>query len=149
MANVTVWQFDSPGGAAGALTRLQTLEVEGMVEIVDVAIVEWSDDFPEPRMTPFRNKALRQLGDQPGSGRLRRAFGSSRSVDVPGVDDAFIERFRGRVTPGTSALCMVVEAADRERLLSTLGSGLRHAELVETNLTPEDEAGVRAMLTDV
>ena len=149
MANVTVWQFDSPGGAAGALTRLQTLEVEGLVEIVDVAIVEWADDLPQPRMTPFRTKELRQLGDQPGSGRLRRAFGGGKSVDAPGVDDAFVERFRGRVTPGTSALCMVVEAADRQRLLSTLGSGLRHAELVETNLSPEDEAGVRAMLADV
>ena len=104
---------------------------------------------PQPRMTPFRTKELRQLGDQPGSGRLRRAFGGGRSVDAPGVDDAFVERFRGRVPPGTSALCMVVAAADRQRLLSPLGSGLRHAELVETNLSPEDEAGVRAMLADV
>jgi uncharacterized membrane protein len=150
MANVTVWQFDSPGGAAGALTRLQTLEVEGMVEIVDVAIVEWADDLPAPRMTPFRSRGLRQLGDQPGSGRLRRVFaGGPKDADVSGLDDAFVERFRERVTPGTSALCMVVEAADRKQLLATLGSGLRHAQLVETNLSPEDEAGVRAMLADV
>ena len=64
------------------------------------------------------------------------------------IDAALIERFQASVTPGSSALCIVAENTDREALARTLGSGLRHATLLETTLTADDEARVRALLAD-
>ena len=149
MAYVTVWRFDSPGGAAGALTRLQTLEVEGLLEIADACMVEWAEEQSSPRTTPFRQAGLRKLVGAPASRRLFGALTSSRGQpDVPGLDAALIERFQASVTPGSSALCIVAENTDREALARTLGSGLRHATLLETTLTADDEARVRALLAD-
>src|SRR5262249_16968521 len=97
MANVTVWLFDSPGGAAGALTQLQTLAIEGVLDLVDSAMVEWSDERPDPVTTPFKQPGLSQLM---GSGRLLGGL-RRRSVEVEGLDHEFVERFHSRVTPGT------------------------------------------------
>jgi uncharacterized membrane protein len=145
MANVTVWLFDSPGGAAGALTLLQTLAVEGVLELVDSAVVEWSDERPEPVTTPFKQPGLRQLTD---SGRLLGGL-RRRSVEVEGLDREFVERFHGRVTPGTSVLCVVAENTDRGRLVESMGSGLLRPTLIQTNLSEQDEAEMRSLLDGI
>lgn len=144
MPNVTVWLFDSPGGAAGALTRLQTLAVEGLLDMVDTAIVEWSEEWSEPVTTSFKRPGLRELSSGATAGRL---LGLGRQkISVEGLDREFVDGFRRQVTPGTSVLCVVAENTERERLVETLGSGLHRATLVQTNLTEQDEAVVRALL---
>ena len=136
MANVTVWQFDSPGGAAGALTRLQTLEVEGLVEIVDAwhggmgrgTVVAANDPVSQAGAAhssvdqPASRAAVR--GTQPVARPGRRAGprrGAGRAVSEP----------RSRRAPPRSASWSRRPTARRWR--RTLGSGLRHATLVETD----------------
>jgi uncharacterized membrane protein len=148
MPNVTVWLFDSPGGAAGALTLLQTLAVEGVLEIVDCAVVEWSDERPEPTTTPFKRPGLRQLTDA-RSGRLLGALRPGRSIEVEGLDREFVDQFHSKVTPGTSVLCLVAENTDRGRLVESMGSGLLRPTLVQTNLSEQEEAAMRALLDGI
>ena len=57
MANVTVWKFDSPGGAASAAARLETLAIEGAGHIVDGAAIEWAESQRKARLTPFRHRS--------------------------------------------------------------------------------------------
>ena len=59
MATLTVWRFDSPGGAPSMAARLDTLAHEGAITIVDGAIVEWAESAGKPRTTQLRHRGRR------------------------------------------------------------------------------------------
>ena len=64
--------------------------------------------------------------------------GAMRDV---GIDDDFISTVRAKVTPGTSALFVMSSDAVLDKV-SDAFAGL-HAELIETNLSEEEEAKLR------
>ena len=66
MTTLTVWRFDSEGGARGALQVLERLQKEELLQIVDAAIVTWPPDRKKPK-----TEQLRSLG---GAGALGGAF---------------------------------------------------------------------------
>ena len=63
---MTVWKFDSEGGARNALQVLERLEKQELIQIVDGAIVTWPPDRKKPK-----TEQLRSLG---GAGALGGAF---------------------------------------------------------------------------
>jgi len=58
-----------------------------------------------------------------------------------GIDDDFIKRVREKVTPGTSALFVLTSDAVLDRVADEFRG--THAELISTNLSAEQEAGLR------
>jgi hypothetical protein len=66
MTTLTVWKFDSEGGARGALQVLERLQKEELLQVVDAAIVTWPPDRKRPK-----TEQLRSLG---GAGALGGAF---------------------------------------------------------------------------
>src|SRR4051812_3055873 len=56
MASLTVWRFDSPGGAVGAAVRVEELAQEGAARLVDAATIEWAHGQSKPRMTRTRSR---------------------------------------------------------------------------------------------
>jgi uncharacterized membrane protein len=161
MATLTVWKFDSAGGAADALTLLERMQKEELLQLVDGAYVTW----PEGRKKP----KTEQLHNMKGAGALGGSFWGllfgliffvpllglavgaamgalSGSLTDVGIDDQFIKEVREHVTPGTSALFVMTsnEVVDKvaEEFKQT------GATLLSTNLSHEQEAQLRSVFAE-
>ncbi len=152
MATLTVWKFDTPGGAEAASKILQGLSRENLVVIHDAAVVEWEEGKKKPK--------TRQLNNLAGAGALGGAFWGllfgliflvpllgaavgaatgalSASLADVGIDDTFIDGVRDQITPGTSALFVMTSDAVLDKVRDAFGND--HPELILTNLTKEQE----------
>lgn len=156
MATLTVWKFADPNGAEQALTTLEGLQKQGLIEVLDGAVVNWPADKKKPK--------TRQLHSTTGAGALGGAFwgllfgliffiplfGAAIGVatgaligsmtDV-GISDDFIKSVRDQVTPGTSALFLMSQNAVVDRVRSAFAG--TNAQLIHTNLSEEQEAKLR------
>src|SRR5262245_22350471 len=56
MASLSVWRFDSPGGAAGDSVRIDELAQEGAARLMDAATLEWPEGQSAPRTTRTRSR---------------------------------------------------------------------------------------------
>lgn len=152
MATLTVWKFDSPGGADNAVETLRSLEKQELITVHDAATVSWPADAKKPH--------TRQLNDMVGSGALGGMFwglllgliffvpllgaaiGAASGAlggalsDV-GIDDDFIAETREKVTPGTSALFVMTSDAVLDKVHEAFAG--QRPELVHTNLSNEQE----------
>lgn len=161
MATLTVWKFPTADAADEAVRTLEQLQSQELIKVHDAAVVSWPADKKKPR--------TRQLHNMAGAGALGGAFwgllfgliffvplfglaiGAAAGAiggsfaDV-GIDDDFIKRVREQVTPGTSALFALTSDAVVDRVRESLG-GLK-AELLETNLSQEDEAKLREVFAE-
>ncbi|HEY2204482.1 MAG TPA: DUF1269 domain-containing protein [Pseudonocardia sp.] len=156
MGTLTVWKFDTAGGADNALTLLQRLQKEELIQVNDAACVSW----PEGRKKP----KTEQLHSLTGAGALGGSFWGllfgliffvpllglavgaamgalSGSLADVGIDDDFIKKVRDHVTPGTSALFVMTSNVVVDRVLDNFkDSG---ATLLSTNLSTAQEQQLR------
>jgi uncharacterized membrane protein len=161
MATLTVWEFPTAGGAEEAVRTLERLQSEQLIKVHDAAVVAWPADKKKPR--------TRQLHNLAGAGALGGAFwgllfgliffvpffgmaiGAAAGAiggamtDV-GIDDSFIKRVREEVTPGTSALFALTSDAVIDRVRDAFAG--QQAELLETNLSSEQEAKLREVFAE-
>jgi uncharacterized membrane protein len=161
MATLTVWKFPDADGADQAVRTLERLQSEETIKIHDAAVVSWPSGKKKPR--------TRQLSSLTGAGALGGAFwgllfgliffvpffgmaiGAAAGAlggamaDV-GIDDDFIERVRQQVTPGTSALFALTSDAVIDKVREAFSS--THAELLETNLSNEEEVRLREVFAE-
>lgn len=145
MPTLTVWIFDSPGGAASLATRLDTLAKEGALDLVDGAVVEWPESSGKPHTTHLRSGVERTIGASLGVGRLTGARKGKveASLHQAGLDDETIELVRGELTPGTSTLVLSSAEADPARLVEAFGGRLTRARLIHSNLPEAEETRLR------
>ncbi|RMI09455.1 DUF1269 domain-containing protein [Cellulomonas triticagri] len=159
MATLSVWKFETPEGADRAEGALQALQKQQLIQVHDAATVSWEPGRTKPK--------TRQANNLAGAGALGGTFwgllfgllffipllgaaiGAAAGAlggalaDV-GIDDDFIRSVRDRVTPGTSALFLLSSGAVPDKVLAALKEQNIHGELVQTNLSAEDEARLRA-----
>ena len=158
MATLTVWKYPTAQGAKGSLVNLEQLQREELITIVDAAVVSWPEGKKKPRTEQLHHLAgdgalsgtfwgmlfgliffVPFLGAAVGAG-VGAVSGKLRDV---GIDDEFISQVREEVTPGTSALFLLSEGAVRERVAERF-EGYR-AELIRSNMTPEQEQELQAV----
>ena len=158
MATLTVWKFDDADGAQRALDLAEDLQKQHLIVVLDGAVVSWPPDAKKPKTT--------QLHDLAGAGALGGAFwgllfgilffipligvalgaaagalgGSMKDV---GIDDDFIKSVREKVTPGTSALFALTTDAVFDKVRAAMADAGLHAELINTNLSDEQETALR------
>ena len=163
MATLTVWKFDTPDGAQRAEEALVALQKQELIKVLDAATVSWEEGKKKPKTRQANSLvAAGVLGGMfwgllfgiiffipiiglavgAASGALVGAL-----TDV-GIDDDFIASVREKVTPGTSALFVMSTGAVLDRVHDELRERGIHGELVQTNLSAEQEAQLRAMLED-
>ena len=156
MATVTVLKFSTAEGAGEVLEQIQDLQTRHLIKLHDAAIVSW------PRGT--KGPVTRQLVDLVKYGALGGMFwgmlfgvifftplfgmavgaamgalgGAFRDY---GIDDEFIQRVRGAVTVGTSALFLMTSEAVLDKVASALKD--RKFEVIATNLSTEQEQRLR------
>lgn len=155
MATLTVWKYDDAGAAAEVKDTLADLQREGLIQIIDAAIVEWEPSRKKPR--------TRQLHNLAGAGALSGSFWGllfgllffvpllgmavgaatgalAGSLTDVGIDNDFIKRTRESITPGTSALFLLTQQAVADRVAERLPVT---GELIHTNLSDEEEQALR------
>jgi uncharacterized membrane protein len=156
MATLTVWKFDSATGADEAVATLESLSKQELISIHDAATVSWAAGKKKPK--------TRQLTSLTGAGALGGAFWGmlfgllffipflgaaigaafgalgGKMSDV-GIDDDFIDAVKEKVTPGTSALFVLSSGAVIDKVHDAFKGA--NAELIQTNLSDEDEAKLR------
>ena len=159
MATLSVWKFDDPQGADRAEAALVELQKQELITVHDTATVTWPADNTKPK--------TRQSHSTTGAGALGGTFWgllfgliffipligaaigaglgalAGSMVDV-GIDDDFIDSVRKHVTPGTSALFVLSSDAVIDRVEQSLASQNLRGTLVQTNLSAEQEAKLRA-----
>jgi uncharacterized membrane protein len=155
MATLTVWKLDSANGADEAVAVVKRLQQQQLLQLEDAAVISWSSNAKKP--------TIRQLHELVGPGALGGAFWGllfgllffvpllgaaigagigalvASTADV-GIDDKLIKDLRSKITPGTSALFLLTSNAVTDRLGDELSAFRGHAELIESNLSREDEA---------
>ena len=158
MAALTVWKFHTADGADKALSKLQELQKQQLIQVIDAAIVSW----PEGRKRPKTYQAM----DTTGAGALGGAFwgmlfgliffmpflGMAMGAAIGalsghftdyGINDDFINNVKSKVTEGTSALFLLTGQVTIDKVEAAFTPEER-GELIQSNLTNEQEAKLRA-----
>lgn len=161
MTAFTVWKYDTPDGAARGASILERAAQDGLVTVVDHAVVSWPVGAKRPTTTHGKDETRRWTGWGALWGLL---FGAMFAVPVLGVaagaatggllkareglgiTEEQLGRIREQITEGTSALFVVTDSADLDRL----GERLRgwHSKLLETNLTEGERKILRETVGD-
>jgi uncharacterized membrane protein len=148
MTAFTVWKFDTPEGAGKAATRLEGVADEGMITILDHAVVSW----PTGASRPVTKQVHDSFRHGSGWGALwgllfgalffvpligaaaGAAIGAvAKATEGVGISKEELEKIRSEVTEGTSALFLVTEDGDLDRVGERFHG--THMKLVDTNLT--------------
>jgi uncharacterized membrane protein len=161
MATLTVWKFDTAEGAEEAEGILRGLAEEQLITVHDAAALTWEEGKKKPK--------TRQAASLTGAGAMGGAFWGllfgliffvpllglavgaaagalTGSMADVGIDDDFIKRVREQVTPGTSALFLLSSGAVLDKVKDAF-DGMK-PELIQTNLSDEDEAKLREVFTE-
>ena len=148
MTAFTVWRFDALDGAERAERSLKDCEREGIVKILDHAVVTWPEGAERPVTTHGREEAWRGTGwgalwgvllgalffVPVVGGVVGAAVGAiSKMTQDTGITRKQLETIRTEVTPGTSALFVVTEETDLDRVGDRFQAP--HSKLIATNLT--------------
>ena len=153
MTTFTVWRFATPEGATHATSVLTDAEDDGLVRIVDHAIVTWPVGATRPDVDHGHDSSKRAAGwgalwgTLGGAlftvplvgGAVGAAIGAlSKATQDTGIRKEDLERIRTGVVEGTSALFVVTDEGNLDRL----GERLRGVDktLVSTNLTDAERA---------
>lgn len=153
MTTFTVWKFEDAAGAAKAEGALKAAASEGVVKIVDHAVMTWPDGAARPDLhhshdDPERGAAWGALWGILGGALffipvagavIGAGVGAlAKSTAGTGITERDLERIRTEITPGTSALFMVTAGADLDRLGERFHG--RDARLISTNLTEAERS---------
>jgi uncharacterized membrane protein len=148
MTTFTVWKFETPDGAEQAAKYLKIAQGQGVLTVVDHAVVSWPLGADKPDTHHVHD-----------SGRSGAAWGAlwgvlggalfmipvagavvgaglgilAKTTEGTGIKKADLETIRTEIVPGTSALFMVTENADLDRLGERFSG--KNAKLINTNLT--------------
>jgi len=154
---LTVWKFDSPDGADLALQKIAELSKQQLITVADAAVVSWPMGAKKPK--------TRQTQSTTGAGALGGAFwgmlfgllffvpflgmamGAAMGALMGhfadyGINDDFIKQVREKVTEGTSALFLLTANATIDKVAAAFEG--THMELIQSNLTQEQETALRA-----
>ena len=148
MTTFTVWKFDDPNRAEQMSKILKDAAADGLVHVIDHAVVTWPEGSAKPETHHEHDRAWRGTGWGafwgivigglflvPVVGGVVGA-GIGHMTQGVGIDKEKLERMRSEITEGTSALFAVTEEGDLDRL----GERFRgvHFRLIDTNLTPAE-----------
>ena len=148
MTASTVWKFADPDGAGRAESALQAAASDGLVKILDHAVIRWPEgaDAPETHHrhdNPKRGAAWGAVWGVLGGAlflvpvagaALGAGIGAlAKATEGVGITKGDLERIRTEIVPGTSGLFMVTEDADLDRLGERVN--IRAGTLISTNLT--------------
>lgn len=161
MTTFTAWKFESTEGADRAAEVLRQVSSDGLVKLEDYAVIEWPEGADKPDVKYDNRDDWRGAGWGALLGVLigtlfflpliGAAAGAAigvlnKRVEAVGISKGQLETIGKEVTPGTSALFVVVRDSDRDRVGERFrGLGAR---LIASNLVKGEEDEVRRAIED-
>jgi uncharacterized membrane protein len=157
MSSLTVWKFQTPFGAEAALQKLQGLQTQGLIQVQDAAVVSWEAGRKKPKTEQMHDT---KKGGALGGGFWGLLFGLIFFIPIlglaigaatgalfgsmtdAGISESFVKKVRDKVQPGTSALFLLSSDAVFDKVQAEFDG--TEAELIQTNLTQEQDARLRA-----
>jgi len=161
MASLSLLKFDTPGGAQQMLTTLEALEKQKLIEIQDAAIVTWAPGKKKPTIRQHHGMTTVFALDGAFWGLLLGiiflvpllgiAVGAALGALAGhfaryGIDDDFIKSAQDKITEGTSGLFLITSDAMMDKIVPLVQE--YKFEIVQTSLSPEQEAKLRAEFGD-
>jgi uncharacterized membrane protein len=157
MNQLIVVAFDSVDDARNAMKRLRGLEGEGRISFEDTAIVERLSDGTSHVRNELSGttETAAALGALIGAvllfvfplagAALGAVLGGAVGAALDtGVDPKFVNELKSTLTPGRSALFLVVKKADADATVAAL-RGFK-GDVVQTSLDPDTEEALRQAL---
>jgi uncharacterized membrane protein len=153
MTTFTVWKFDEPEGANKAAAILKDAESDGLIKVIDRAVVSWPVGAKRPTTRHVQEDVRRGAGWGAFWGLLFGALffipvlgaaagaalgGLHKAMEQIGITKEQIDTLRWQITEGTSALFVVTDEADLDRVGERF-HGMRWL-LIDTNLTEPERA---------
>ena len=153
MTTFTVWKWEDPDGAANAEAVLMSAEADGLVKILDHAVMSWPPGADKPELHHKHDDSKRGAGWGALWGVLGGALflvpvagavvgagigALAKATDGTGITKGDLERIRTEITEGTSALFLVTDEGKLDRLGERFHG--REATLISTNLTEAERA---------
>ncbi len=153
MTAFTVWKFGTPEGADHAESLLDRAAHDGLIKVIDHAVVSWPPGAKRPDIKHGREDTWRGTGWGAFWGLLFGALffvpvlgvaagagigAISAATQKMGITSDQLEKIRGEVTEGTSALFVVTDQGDLDRV----GERFRGMDmkLVDANLTEAERS---------
>ena len=148
MAAFTVWKFDDPEAAGRAESLLEDAASDGLVKIVDHAVLSWPAGASHPTLKHGRDEARHTTAWGALWGLLAGALfmvplagaaagaaigAISKATEGTGITKDQLQTIRTEVTEGTSALFVVTEEGNLDRLGDRFHG--MNWKLVDSNLT--------------
>jgi len=160
---LTVWHYDTAMGAAAGEVRLKDLQQRGAVRVVDAITVTWVPGAEWPhvghllRQGPASIAKGTMLGALAGTLFLTPVAGVDGGAEVAalahrlrdtGIDQAFLEEAKRRLTPGTSAMLVLSSEADLEVVGEFVERGLARGDvrLMHARLREDAPDALRALI---
>ena len=140
MTTFTVWKFEDPEGAKHAAGLLKDAEGDGLVKIVDHAVMSWPCGADKPEVKHAHDAPKRGAGWGALWGVLTGALflvpvvggvvgvaigALAKSTEGTGITKEDLERIRTEIVEGTSALFLVTEQATSTASASASAGGRR------------------------
>ncbi|WP_436908678.1 DUF1269 domain-containing protein [Halosimplex marinum] len=154
MSSLVVLAFDETDGAEQMRDKLYDFQKRELIRLEDAAVVVRNESGRAKVKQAHSLVGAGALGGAfwgmlvgllflaPWLGLVAGAAGgaiSGKLGDI-GIDDSFIEDVSDAIQPGESALFLLVRDAQLERIASETDEAF---EILETNLSPDDETRLR------
>jgi uncharacterized membrane protein len=148
MTTFTVWKFEDPDGAEHAASILKGVEAEGLIKVLDHAVLTWPAGKSRPTLKRTHDATWHDTGWGALWGLivgglffmplLGAAAGAGigailKATDGVGIGKDQLEAIRTQVTEGTSALMVITDEGNLDRVGERFHG--MHWTLVDTNLT--------------
>lgn len=158
MASLVVLKFDTPEGAEKGLELAVNLQKQALLQLLDVATVTWPEGKKKPK--------TRHAGDLTCAGACDGAFwgfllgliffvpffGAALGAAMGalsghfaeyGIGKDFLEQVRAKVTPGSSALFLLLGQVTTDRVIEAFKSAPKF-EVIASNLSADQEQRLKA-----
>ena len=157
MSSLVVLAFEKMDGAEAMREKMYDLQKRELITLEDAAVVVRNEKGQAKVKQAHSLVGAGALGGAfwgmligllflaPWLGLIAGAAGGALSGKLGdiGIDDSFIKEVSEAVEPGGSALFLLARDAQMERLEEELSDFEYDFEIIETNLSPEDETNLR------
>ena len=157
MSSLVVLRFGDMDGAEAMRDRMYELQKRELIKIEDAAVVVRNENGRAKVKQAHSLVGAGALGGAfwgmligllffaPWLGLLAGAAGGALSGKLGdiGIDDDFINEVRDAIEPGNSALFLLAREGNIERIKEELSDFEHNFEIIDTNLSPEDDERLR------
>lgn len=125
----TAWRFPGTEGADDAVARLEQLDTQDLINLMDIAVLRW----PEYAAQPTTQEHVHEQGGKVAS--------MVRRLQHPVIDGSMIESVKGDLRPGTSAIVLLSSGAEIDAVVHAFQG--QPIELIRSDLSVPEQDRLR------